>query len=47
MSQRSELAVGLIDILGELLDVPRERVYVTLAEHKGEDFHLTERYRGD
>ena len=47
MSQRRELAVGFIDIMDELLDVPREQVYVTLTEHKGEDFHLTERYLGD
>ena len=47
MSQRRALAVGFIDIMDELLDVPREQVYVTLTEHKGEDFHLTERYLGD
>ncbi len=47
MSQRRELAVGFIDIMDELLDVPREQVYVTLTEHKGEDFHLMERYLGD
>lgn len=42
--QRRELAVGFIDIMEELLEVLREQVYVTLTEHKGEDFHLTERY---
>ena len=44
MIQRRDLAVGFIDILDELLDIPKEQVYVTLTEHKGEDFHLTERY---
>ena len=47
MSQRRELALGFINLMDELLDVPREQVYVTLTEHKGEDFHLTERYLGD
>ena len=47
MSQRRDLAVGFIDIMNELLDVPRKQVYVTLTEHKGGDFHLTERYLGD
>ncbi len=44
MTQRRELALGLIDIMDERLSTPREQVYVTLTEHKGEDFHLTERY---
>lgn len=47
MSQRRELAVGFIEIMAELLRIPREQVYVTLTEHKGEDFNLTERYLGD
>ena len=47
MPQRRELAVGFIDIIEELLEAPREQVYVTLTEHKGEDFHLTERYLGN
>ena len=42
--QRRGLAVGFIDILEELLGTPREQVYVTLTEHKGEDFYLAERY---
>lgn len=47
MSQRRELALGFINVVVELLGVPREQVYVTLTEHKGEDFHLVERYLGD
>ena len=46
-SQRRDLAIGFIDILNELLGMPREQVYVTLTEHKGEDFHLAERYLKD
>jgi phenylpyruvate tautomerase PptA (4-oxalocrotonate tautomerase family) len=44
MAQRRDLAVGFIDVFDELLDTPREQVYVTLTEHKGEDFHLAEGY---
>jgi len=44
MAQRRDLAVGFIDVFDELLGMPREQVYVTLTEHKGEDFHLAERY---
>lgn len=47
MAQRRDLAVGFIDILDELLEVPSEQVYVTLTEHRGEDFHLSDRYLGD
>jgi len=47
MSQRRDLAVGFIDIMEDLLDVPREQVYVTFTQHKGEDFHLAERYLED
>lgn len=47
MAQRRELAVGFIVAMDELLHVPREQIYVTLTEHRGEDFHLTERYLGD
>jgi phenylpyruvate tautomerase PptA (4-oxalocrotonate tautomerase family) len=44
MAQRRDLAVGFIDVFDELLGLLREQVYVTLTEHKGEDFHLAERY---
>lgn len=44
MAQRRDLSVGFIDVFDELLGTPREQVYVTLTEHKGEDFHLAERY---
>lgn len=40
---KRQLAVGLIQIIGESLHIPKEHIYVTLTEHKGEDFHLNER----
>ncbi|MGD1987463.1 MAG: tautomerase family protein [Desulfobacterales bacterium] len=44
MEQRRSLALGFMDLLYRILDIPREHMYVTLTEHKGEDFHLHERY---
>jgi phenylpyruvate tautomerase PptA (4-oxalocrotonate tautomerase family) len=44
MEQRRYLALGFMDLLYRILDIPREHIYVTLTEHKGEDFHLHERY---
>ena len=47
LQQRRNLALGLIDLLNQMLGIPPEHAYVTLTEHKGEDFHLAERYLGD
>jgi phenylpyruvate tautomerase PptA (4-oxalocrotonate tautomerase family) len=44
IEQRRALALGFIDALHELAHVPRENLYVTFTEHKGEDFHLSEQY---
>lgn len=44
MDQRRALTLGFIDLIGNSMNIPREHVYVTLTEHKGEDFHLFERY---
>ena len=44
IEQRRTLALGFIEILHELAGVPPENLYVTFTEHKGEDFHLNERY---
>lgn len=44
IAQRRQLALGFMQALNEVLDIPRENMYVTFTEHKGEDFHLKERY---
>lgn len=44
MESRRALALGFMDMLHETWGIPREQMYVTLTEHKGEDFHLLERY---
>lgn len=44
MEQRRALTLGFIELLNKSIDIPKEHVYVTLTEHKGEDFHLFEKY---
>ena len=44
MEQRRSLALGFMDLINRLLNTPREHIYVTFTEHKGENFHLHERY---
>ena len=44
MEQRRSLALGFMDLLNKDLNIPKEHIYVTLTEHKGEDFHLHDRY---
>ena len=44
MTQRRALALGFINLLHDTWAVPKEHVYVTLTEHKGEDFHVLEKY---
>ncbi len=44
LEQRRKLALGFMDLLLHHWGIPKEHVYVTLTEHKGEDFHLEERY---
>ena len=44
MKQRRNLTLGFMDLMHEHWGVPKEQMYVTLTEHKGEDFHLVERY---
>lgn len=33
-----------MDLLHKTWNIPKEQMYVTLTEHKGEDFHLLEKY---
>ncbi|MBT8447777.1 MAG: tautomerase [Gammaproteobacteria bacterium] len=42
--QRRELALGFMHILHDVAGVPLAHMYVTFTEHKGEDFHLEEKY---
>ena len=47
LEQRRTLVVGFIDLLQSSLNIPREHTYVTITEHKGEDFHMSEGYLSD
>ena len=44
LEKRRNLALGFIEIVNELLNIPVENIYVTFTEHRGEDFHLHEKY---
>lgn len=44
MQQRRTLTLGFMELLQKQWDIPKEQMYVTLTEHKGEDFHLLEKY---
>lgn len=44
MEQRRTLTLGFMALLNKTLNIPVEHMYVTLTEHKGEDFHLFEKY---
>lgn len=44
IEQRRNLSLGFMDLLHETLNIPMEHIYVTITEHKGEDFQLSEKY---
>jgi phenylpyruvate tautomerase PptA (4-oxalocrotonate tautomerase family) len=44
MQQRRTLTLGFMNLMHNHWGVPKEQMYVTLTEHKGEDFHLLEKY---
>ncbi|MFH2122090.1 MAG: tautomerase [Pseudomonadota bacterium] len=44
MEQRRALALGFMELLNTIFHIPEAHIYVTLTEHKGEDFHLVEKY---
>lgn len=44
IQKRRELTLGFMQLLQDTWQIPKEHMYVTLTEHKGEDFHLLERY---
>ncbi|XOB62224.1 tautomerase [Campylobacterota bacterium DY0563] len=44
IEQRRELALRFMDIVYTLFKVDNKNQYITFTEHKGEDFHLVEKY---
>ncbi len=44
MEQRRTLTLGFMELININLNIPRSNMYVTLTEHKSEDFHLFEKY---
>lgn len=44
IEQRRELALRYIDIVSELFHIDKKNQYITFTEHKGEDFHLAEKF---
>ncbi|PLX67713.1 MAG: tautomerase [Denitrovibrio sp.] len=42
--KRRKLALGFMGIIYDVWNIPHQNIYVTFTEHKGEDFHLHERY---
>ena len=44
MEKRRTLTLGFMDLINKSFNIPVTNMYVTLTEHKGEDFHLFEKY---
>jgi len=44
IEKRRTLTLGFMDLINKTFNIPVEHMYVTLTEHKGEDFHLFEKY---
>lgn len=44
IEQRRKLTLGFMELLNKSFNIPNAHIYVTLTEHKGEDFHLHEKY---
>lgn len=44
IEQRRTLTLEFMELLNNTFKIPKENMYVTLTEHKGEDFHLLEKY---
>eukprot|EP01156_Anaeramoeba_ignava_P016120 Anaeramoba_ignava/a618595_41.p1 GENE.a618595_41~~a618595_41.p1 ORF type:complete len:131 (-),score=6.41 a618595_41:132-524(-) len=44
IEQRRELALRFMSIVNTLLKIENKNQYITFTEHKGEDFHLIEKY---
>lgn len=44
IEKRRELVLLYMSLVEELFDVKKRNQYTTITEHKGEDFHLVEKY---
>ncbi len=44
MEKRRTLTLGFMELINKLFNIPVTNMYVTLTAHKGEDFHLFEKY---
>ena len=44
IEKRRELALSYMEIVKENLGIEKKNQYITFTEHKGEDFHLIEKY---
>ena len=44
MEKRRTLTLGFMELINKSFNIPVTNMYVTLTEHKGEDFHLFEKY---
>ena len=44
IEKRRELALSYMEIVKENLGINEKNQYITFTEHKGEDFHLVEKY---
>jgi 5-carboxymethyl-2-hydroxymuconate isomerase len=47
IAKRRELALAYMEIVKENLGIDQKNQYITFTEHKGEDFHLVEKYLSD
>ena len=46
IEKRRELVLRYMNLVKKLFNVEERNQYVTITEHKGEDFHLVEKYLG-
>lgn len=46
IEKRRELVLLYMDLVKKLFKVKKRNQYATITEHKGEDFHLIEKYLG-
>lgn len=44
IEKRRELTLSYMSLVEKLFNIEKRNQYITLTEHKGEDFHLVEKY---